>query len=295
MKVNNRKQDKISLQVATTTKNGLKNCTLIGHVRGQPFLSQTFKEGNAQKLLLDKNQIPSGVLHFTVFDSRERPVCERLVYNSNPAEVVALKIDLPKKQFGVKEQVNATISGSAGDKAIKGDMTVTVYNKAIFSGGTSVTNIKNYLLLQSDLRGRINNINQYFETADAKSRTLLDYVMLTHGWRRFNWQDVLAATPTPIVFPTEESISFAGKIVKDNNRGTPVKGDVYLSIMDANNFTSTNLTTDEDGLFYFKGLDIYQPQPKYYFKGMCIMPKRKVNKKQDKQRGQGIRMSELNY
>lgn len=256
LKISNRKKDNISLKIVANTKNGLKNCTLIGHLRGQPFLSQSFNEGNAQRLLLAKNQIPSGVLHFTVFDSQERPVCERLVYNSNPTEKVTLQIALPKKQYGIKEQVNGTIIGTMGEKAIKGDLSVTVYNKAIFSGGTSVANIKNYLLLQSDLRGRINNINQYFEKDDTKSRTLLDYVMLTHGWRRFNWQDVLAATPTPIVFPTEESISFAGKITKDNNRGTPIKGDVYLSIMDASNFTSTNLTTDEDGLFYFKGLDI---------------------------------------
>lgn len=256
LKANNRKKENVSLQIATNTKNGLKNCTLVGHLRGQPFLNQALSEGNAQKLLLDKNQIPSGVLHFTVFDSQDRPVAERLVYNNNPTENIPLKIDLPKQQYGVKEQVKGTISLAEGAPAAKGDMTVTVYNKAIFSGGASVTNIKNYLLLQSDLRGRINNINQYFEKDDAKSRTLLDYVMLTHGWRRFNWQDVLAAKPTPILFPTEESISFAGKIMKDNNRGTPVKGDVYLSILDVNNFTATNLTTEEDGLFYFKGLDI---------------------------------------
>ncbi|MFK7983255.1 MAG: hypothetical protein AB8G86_24960, partial [Saprospiraceae bacterium] len=156
---------------------------------------------------------------------------------------------------------------------------VTVYNKAIFSDGTSLANIKNYLLLQSDLRGRINNINQYFEKDDAKSRTLLDYVMLTHGWRRFNWQDVLTEKPTPIIFPTEESISFAGKIMKDNNRDVPVKGDVYLSIMDANNFTSTNLTTDEDGLFYFKGLDILAPT-EVLFQGNIHNAKKKKKQKE---------------
>ncbi len=286
LKISNRKADKISLQIGTTTKNGLKNCTLVGHIRGQPFLSQSFSEGNAQKLIVDKNQIPSGVLHFTVFDSEERPVCERLVYNSNLTENVALKIDLPKKQYGLKEQVNATVSGMVGDKAIKGDMTVTVYNKEIFSGGTAVTNIKNYLLLQSDLRGRINNINQYFEKEDTKSRTLLDYVLLTHGWRRFNWQDVLAAKPTPIIFPTEQSISFAGKIMKDNNRDTPVKGDVYLSIMDANNFTSTNLTTDEDGLFYFKGLDIPAPT-EVLFQGNIHNAKKKKKQKDGEARRTG--------
>lgn len=282
LKVNNRKKDNLSLQLATNTKNGLKKGTLIGHVRGQSFLSQTFTEGNAQKLLLDRSQIPSGVLHFTLFDSQERPVCERLVYNSNPTEKVALKIALPKKQYGVKESVKGTVSGAIGDKAIEGDLTISVYNKDIFGTGNAVANIENYLLLQSDLRGRINNINQYFEKEDAKSRTLLDYVMLTHGWRRFNWQDILAEKPASIIFPTEESISFAGKIMKDNNRDTPIKGDVYLSIMDPNNFTATNLTTEEDGLFYFKGLEIPAPT-EVLFQGNVH------SKKKKKKDGQAVR------
>ncbi len=256
LKANNRKKDNLSLEIMTNTKDGLNNCILIGHLRGQPFLSQTLTEGNSQKLLLDKSQIPSGVLHFTLFDSKERPVCERLVFNNNPAEQVTVNIDVPKTQFGVKELVETSIAGQLGEKTVEGDFTISVFNKDIFASGLDGINLKNYLLLQSDLKGDINNINQYFEKDDAKSRTLLDYLMLTQGWRRFNWQDVLTNTPTPIVFPTEESTSFAGKVMKDNNRDVPVKADVFLSILDGKNFASTNLTTDEDGLFYFKGFDL---------------------------------------
>ena len=137
-----------------------------------------------------------------------------------------------------------------------GDMTISVFNKDVFASSMVGINIQNYLLLQSDLKGKINNINQYFERNDIKSRTLLDYVMLTQGWRRFNWQDVLAAKPMPIIYPTEENISFAGKVMKDNKQGIPIKADVFLNILNGQNFTSTNLTTDEDGLFYFKGFDL---------------------------------------
>ncbi len=256
LKANNRKKDNLSLEILTNTKDGLKNCTLIGHLRGQPFLSQKLTDGNSQKLLLDKSQIPSGVLHFTLFDSKERPVCERLVFNNNPAEQIAVNIEVPKTQFGVKELVETTITGKLGEKAVVGDFTLSVFNKDVFASGLDGINLKSYLLLQSDLKGDINNINQYFEKDDAKSRTLLDYVMLTHGWRRFNWQDVLTKTPIPIIFPTEESTSFAGKVMKDNNRDVAVKADVFLSILDGKNFASTNLTTEDDGLFYFKGFDL---------------------------------------
>lgn len=256
LKANNRNSDNLIVQLATNTKSGLKGCTLVGHLRGRPFFNQSFKEVDDQQLLMDKRTIPAGVLHFTLFDNKERPVCERLVFNNNPATSVSVNIDLLQSTYGTKNLVNGSILAKVEAGKIAGDMTISVYNKDLFSKGTAGINIKSYLLLQSDLKGKINNINQYFETDDATSRTLLDYVMLTHGWRRFNWQDVLTETPMPIVYPTEENISFAGKVMKDNKQATPVKADVFLNILNGENFTSTNLTTDEDGLFYFKGFDL---------------------------------------
>jgi len=253
LKASNRKKESLTLELTANTKSGLKGCTLVGHLRGQPFLNQSFKAVENQQLLLDKREIPAGVLHFTLFDNKERPVCERLVFNNNPSAPVSVNIDLPQTTYGTKDLVEGSIEARMGEKKIGGDITISVYNKDVFSTGIADINIKSYLLLQSDLKGKINNINQYFETDDAKSRTLLDYVMLTQGWRRFNWQDVLETKPMPIIYPTEENISFAGKVMKDNKQATPVKADVFLNILDGQNFTSTNLTTEPDGLFYFKG------------------------------------------
>ncbi len=256
LKVNNRKAEHLTLVVDSNTKSGLKGCTLIGHLRGQPFLNQFFKSEETQPLLLDKKEIPSGVLHFTLFDNKDRPVCERLIFNYNPSTSVAVNIEVPRTAYGTKDFVNGAVEATLNKKRIAGDMTISVFNKDIFASSMVGINIQNYLLLQSDLKGKINNINQYFERNDTKSRTLLDYVMLTQGWRHFNWQDVLEAKPVPIIYPTEENISFAGKVTKDNKQGTPIKADVFLSILDGQNFASTNLTTEEDGLFYFKGFDL---------------------------------------
>lgn len=256
LKVNNRKEENLTLALDSNTKSGLKGCRLIGHIRGQPFLNQSFKAAETQPLLLDKREIPAGVLHFTLFDNKDRPVCERLVFNNNPITSVSVNIEIPRTVYGTKDLVKGSIEATQDEKRIAGDMTISVFNKDVFLSSMAGTNIQNYLLLQSDLKGKINNINQYFERNDTKSRTLLDYVMLTQGWRRFNWQDVLEAKPMPIIYPTEENISFAGKVRKDNKQGIPIKADVFLSILDGQNFTSTNLTTDEDGLFYFKGFDL---------------------------------------
>jgi hypothetical protein len=256
LKANNRKEKSLSIYLRSNTKTGLKDCRLIAHVRGQVFLNQQFTKNNEQKLMIDKTKIPSGVLHFTLFDAKDRPVCERLVFNENPTENVSLDIELPQNTYGVKDLVNGNIKVKMNGKEVKGDMSMTVYNQSLFSTNNAALNIKSYLLLQSDLRGNINNIAQYFKANDTKSRTLLDYVMLTHGWRRFNWQDVLLGTEQAIIYPTEEQISFAGKVKRNNKKGVAVKADVFLSILDEAQFASANLTTEADGLFHFKGFDL---------------------------------------
>jgi hypothetical protein len=256
LKANNRKEKSLNIYLASNTKSGLKGARLIAHIRGQIFLNQEFTAVSKQKLLIDKTKVPSGVLHFTLFDHKDRPVCERLVFNENPKENINLDIALPQDVYGVKELVNGQITATMEGKTVKGDMSMTVYNQSLFSSNTTALNIKSYLLLQSDLRGNINNIAQYFKTNDTKSRTLLDYVLLTHGWRRFNWQDVLTNKKQVLIYPTEEHISFAGKVKKNNKKGAAVKADVFLNILDTKQFASTNLTTEEDGLFHFKGFDL---------------------------------------
>ena len=223
LKVSNRKKESLTIQLTANVKSGLEGCTLVGHLRGQPFLHQSFETAENQRLLLDKREIPAGVLHFTLFDDKERPVCERLVFNNNPTESVAVNIDLPTTSYRTKRLVKGSIEALIGEKRIGGDITISVYNKDVFSTGLEDINIKSYLLLQSDLKGKINNINQYFEKDDVTSRTLLDYVMLTQGWRRFNWQDILEEKPMPILFPTEENLSFVGKVMKNNKQAPPVK------------------------------------------------------------------------
>jgi len=159
LKVNNRKEEYLTLVLNSNTKSGLKGCRLIGHLRGQPFLNQSFKTEETQPLLLDKKEIPAGVLHFTLFDSKERPVCERLVFNHNSTTSVAVNIEVPRTAYGTKDLVTGLIEATQNGERMAGDMTISVFNKDVFASSMVGINIQNYLLLQSDLKGKINNIN----------------------------------------------------------------------------------------------------------------------------------------
>ena len=49
-------------------------------------------------------------------------------------------------------------------------------------------NMKTWMLLSSDVRGYIHNVDYYFEADDKKHRQDADLLMLTQGWRRYDWR-----------------------------------------------------------------------------------------------------------
>lgn len=66
-------------------------------------------------------------------------------------------------------------------------------------------NILSNLLLTSDLKGYVEDPAFYFLNQDARTLRSIDYLMMTHGWRRHKMENVLR---TP-------SLNFTNYIEKD--------------------------------------------------------------------------------
>ncbi|MCB0629242.1 MAG: hypothetical protein R2824_02720 [Saprospiraceae bacterium] len=279
LNVNSRSGDQILIKLGTNLQAGLSGCTLIGHVRGQIFLARELEAG-LPSLSVRKDLIPSGIVHFTLFDQGQRPVCERLVFNKNPAERVDLNLQVEKNVYGKREAIKLQLVPTLQDRIQASQLSVSVY----YEGSTDLTvnesNILNYLWLQSDLRGRINNIQQYFETDNTTTNSLLDLLLMTHAWRRFRWQSVLSGQSPSIVYPPEEHLSVAGKVTKAGKE-QPVKADVLLNVLSEEQFTALNVTTEADGLFYFKGFD-FQDTTDILIQANIHQSKKKKKLKEDK-------------
>ena len=77
----------------------------------------------------------------------------------------------------------------------------------------SSENIYSHFLLASDLKGRVFKPAQYFLNNADSTDQQLDLVMLTNGWRRFKWEDVVSGKPLQIKQPKDSAyLSFSGKI-----------------------------------------------------------------------------------
>ena len=251
---NNRGEDFFELSIQASPGMSLKGLELLGHLRGQVFLSQIIDEDQSYKLRIPRNQVPTGLVHLTLFDAQKRPLAERLLFNRNPEKDITVKVNTKNTDFGFKELVEVGIEASDPSGKQNARLSVSVYNTDLITAQKMGSNIQNYLWLQSDLKGNVPDIHQYFSANTTKTRVLLDYVLLTHGWSRFKWQELLEQEVPLIDYLPVENFSIAGRVTRPKSDKT-VKADVFLSILSTEQFTSLDLTTDENGLFYFKGFD----------------------------------------
>ena len=116
----------------------------------------------------------------------------------------------------------------------------------------SETSIISNLLLSSDLKGFIEQANYYFtDTSEAKVRQL-DNLLLTQGWRRFEWKNILSNNYPTLVYGPERSMQVSGKVTSLN--GKPVIGGKVTLFSSSGTSILLDTLTDMNGLFRFDNL-----------------------------------------
>ncbi len=158
--------------------------------------------------VIPTDQFPSGVMIVTVFDANWKPLLERAVFVNNKEYIFKAKTNVALKGLGkhnknvveisVPDTVGTNLSLSVTDGGLLYDST---YN--IFTG----------LLLTGELRGKINNPAAFLVNNADSTQRKLDLVMLTNGWRSYNWTELLAGRKPVLRFlPDSTYVSINGKV-----------------------------------------------------------------------------------
>lgn len=167
--------------------------------------------------------LPTGVVQITVFDANWVAVAERVTFLNTYQYDFEPDIRFLNKGLGKrgKNKIELHISDT-----IRSNMSIAVTDADLYNDSSS--NIISGLLLAGDIKGYIHNPAYYFSgTADSISRHL-DLVMLTHGWRRFKWEELLQWKMPVTTYPKEnEFIQLKGKVY----------GPDYLKIRSNKNIT----------------------------------------------------------
>ncbi|HEX3766919.1 MAG TPA: hypothetical protein VHT72_01030, partial [Puia sp.] len=156
-------------------------------------------------------------------------------------------------------------------KPIRIDLSTTNRNSQPLSGNLSMSvfmidslqhipeqSIITYLYLHSELKGRIESPEYYFANTDKATDEALDNLLLTQGWRRFKWSDVMDSKKSTFEFlPEVEGPVVNGKII-NKLTGAPVAfSGAWLSIP-GDDYAFSSATSDGQGVVHFGFKDIYK-------------------------------------
>jgi len=154
----------------------------------------------------------TGILRLTFLDANNLPLAERVVFvhNSDNLELHLQKDTIsfdPKAKSALTFQLNGIDS-----KINQANLSVSVTDADdVLDDHTA--NIYSSLLLTSEVKGHIYNPCYYFTSNDDSVREALDLVMLTNGWRHFEWTKIINGDSVALKYPAEDSLFIAGQII----------------------------------------------------------------------------------
>jgi TonB-dependent SusC/RagA subfamily outer membrane receptor len=148
------------------------------------------------------------------------------------------------------------VSDNAG-KPVEGRFSVAAIDQKQGSQDQYDQNIVSYMALTSDLKGYIERPSYYFDSTQTEAPFKLDLLLMTQGWRRFVWKDVLAFDTTDVPqFFVESGLSLKGNVTKTNGKSA---GIVNLTTVMRQGEAQTLFKADSDdkGNFVFSDLNYY--------------------------------------
>lgn len=243
----------VSSGISNDPQNNIDEVIVIAHTRGKVryYENMPVTDGTANATI-PQDLFPSGIAHFTVFSSNNMPLAERLAFIDRKDSFTIIpqivKLEHEQQEFlGLQME----ITDETGDP-VKGNFSVSVLT-GDFDFPGSGGNILSNILLTSDLKGVVKNPQHYFDPA-KELKDELDLLMMTHGWRRFDWETVLSGNIPEMPHSPSESLSIGGRVT-DPAKDQPVSNQtIQLKVLSGHDDVYET-TTDGRGMFVFEGLE----------------------------------------
>ncbi len=228
---------------------------IVGQVGGKIYYHDIVKlNNNTAQSEISERHFPSGIMQLTAFSGRGVPLAERLVFIGMRDE---MKIRFFASDTFAREGKMILLEISSRNtegKPLPANFSLSVTRE--MNSSISSDNIRSNLFLTSDLKGYVEDPLHYFTEGSPGALTAIDNLMLTQGWRRFDWNSLLAGDYPKIRYFEEKGLSVYGQITRDFF-GIPFRNcKVQLSVMDEYNDVFTQQTS-KDGVFLFEKMVYY--------------------------------------
>jgi hypothetical protein len=265
LNINNSQKDSVYIKIAVNDKTLAadkdKSFYVIAQSNGKVYYTTQAKlEETVYTSAIARNRFPEGIAQFTLFSQSGEPLAERIAFMENKVDEINVSINTNNATYNARDKVTLNLAAKdSANKPITGSFSVAVINETKVSPDENSENtILNNLLLTSELKGCVEQPNYYFTNQSDKTRADLDLLMLTQGYRRYEWKKILASSTltTITTFPTflpERSQELSGAITTPSGKPLP-NSKITLAATKQGIFRDT--TADENGKFTFTDLNI---------------------------------------
>ena len=253
----------VTVERSMDVADNFKKMKLLVHQNQHLIYTVQFKgeERLLQKASLPIDELPTGVVQFTLFTNDWLPIAERIVLVNNRlhefnAQVSVQISNLNKRgknvlELYVKDTTMANMSMSITDASL-----VLPEQQNIYSD----------FLLSNDIRGKVYNPSYYFSSDADSIANHLDLVMLTNGWRKFDWEKIKKSILPTLLYPKETDLmKITGKVY--SSASSKVSDGLLLNLIVVNKDSSKKmlfLPIEKDGSFEDKNAFFNDTSKIYY-------------------------------
>ncbi len=235
------------------------------HVIGTMYQHEVFKFSKdiSQGMIegsIPASSLPSGILTITVFNNNWKPLAERITYINNGEFLFNAEMNV--EHWGLNKRAKNEVSITVPD-SLPANFSVAVTDLGI--DDDSSDNIISHLMLTGDLKGQVYNPSYYFRNNDDTLAQQLDLVMLTHGWRRFKWDDVAAGKWPKIIYPRDSTyLTLSGQIYGGTSSQYRNAGNLALIITENKKNKMDVVSIQSDGTFDDSTFILFDSTHVYY-------------------------------
>ncbi len=201
--------------------------------------------------VIPTDDLPDGILMLTLSTLEDLPLSERLVYIARE-DPLKIKIETDKLLYSKREPVALKISLS-GDSIIerKGNFSLSIVDERLINNISKFPRtISSWFLLESDVRGFVEDPSYYFDQSNPDRFRDMDLLLRTQGWRDFAWKY------DTTYFPPEKGFTISGRLRK-YNKNKPTEGSrVSIGIFDSNHAFLTTVPADSSGRFKLSDINL---------------------------------------
>ncbi|MBV6646107.1 MAG: TonB-dependent receptor plug domain-containing protein [Cyclobacteriaceae bacterium] len=224
---------------------------LVGHNRGNVFIvSKAKKDEEFIFTTIAKSELSDGLQEFIYFDQDGAIENRRIFFVESDRRHTKLDLSLSKMEYGTRSEADVLLE-MKGKKSPAGVFSISVQDMA--QPSTTPQNLKNYLLLSSDLNSINDGMLRYYNTNQDNNQVLNNFLISSSLSRMPELSVELE--DKGLTFSHELGFSVRGKTTKYYNRKKPVRASLDLTFLENPLFKET-VQSNKEGYFEFGPLDI---------------------------------------